>query len=226
MDLLDDPPWIIILILVYLGLSLLIAFTIVGDTITKLRGYPRYIRKHWQESYPSLSLSAKTFYDEVTEKIRALELKDVSVERVFLYQTNVFGGAREYLRVKRQNFMFDICAAPYGTTYFVSWWLGEKISGFTSFCLHLPIIGKPLRKNLETRTYYEMDTEGMFLGAVQYAVSETIKEMQNPAGIARMKAAEVAERMLQKKVEKEKKEEAEEDFGVIGDEWKLNDEQV
>ncbi|MBU1700304.1 MAG: hypothetical protein KJ831_09145 [Candidatus Eisenbacteria bacterium] len=37
---------------------------------------------------------------------------------------------RKYLRVTREDMAFDICAAPFGTGFFFSWWLGTTGSGF------------------------------------------------------------------------------------------------
>ena len=34
-------------------------------------------------------------------------------------------GKRTYLRVSREGLNFDICAAPFGTGYFFSWWLAK-----------------------------------------------------------------------------------------------------
>lgn len=41
-------------------------------------------------------------------------------------EAGMFSGKREYLRVTRGRFTFDICAAPYGTGFFFSWWLAKS----------------------------------------------------------------------------------------------------
>ena len=42
------------------------------------------------------------------------------------HEGGVLSAKREYLRVTRQKLAFDLCAAPFGTGFFFSWWVGEK----------------------------------------------------------------------------------------------------
>lgn len=219
MDIFDNPPLLIELLAWYLGISILVVFVLILNTFSKMRGYPKYVREHDQKFFPDVKISSKGFYKELESKIDALGLPDIKYGPLSLFQRNIFTGTRLYFRVKRYETMFDICAAPYGNNFFVSWWLGDKVPLSTHLSMYLPIIGRFVRKDLETRTYYAMDTEAMFKGAIKYAVEQAIEEFKTPTGIARMKISETAEQM----VNKEPEEEEEDPDDLIGNEWKRGD---
>jgi len=80
---------------------------------------------HWYHLLEGLQESPKSFYESLESAIKKRELPDIAISRVDYHEGGVFSAKREYLRVSRQNQVFDICAAPFGAGFFVSWWLGE-----------------------------------------------------------------------------------------------------
>ncbi len=89
----------------------------------------------------------------------------------------LFSGSREYLRVKRQEHVFDVCGAPFGRAFFVSWWLTEQQGCLRS----LPLIGE-LIASFKPPTFYSIDTSLMFRSAVHAAVLETVHEITKAKG--------------------------------------------
>ena len=81
---------------------------------------------HWSKPYDGFQTSAMDFYAAVEAALHRRQIPDVSVSRVDLHEGGTLSAKREYLRFTRQKLAFDLCAAPYGTGYFFSWWLGEK----------------------------------------------------------------------------------------------------
>lgn len=78
---------------------------------------------HWHTLIDDYQGSGQDFYQRVENLVREREVPEVSFERVFYKQGGLMSDKREYLRVKGRGVAFDICAAPYGTSYFYSWWL-------------------------------------------------------------------------------------------------------
>lgn len=81
---------------------------------------------HWHKPYEGFQTSAMEFYALVEAALLRRQIPYVSVSRVDLHEGGALSSKREYLRFTRQKLTFDLCAAPYGTGYFFSWWLGEK----------------------------------------------------------------------------------------------------
>src|SRR3989337_2241358 len=80
---------------------------------------------HWYHLLEGLQESPMSFYESLESAIKKRELPDIAISRVDYHEGGVFSAKREYLRVSRQNQVFDVCAAPFGAGFFVSWWLGE-----------------------------------------------------------------------------------------------------
>ena len=87
---------------------------------------------------------------------------------------------RLYLRVIRKGKIFDICGAPFGSGFFVSWWLGDRppspIKQLAALLSYIPIFGA-MFQGASGSTYYQIDTMLMFQQAVHAAVSEAVDEV-------------------------------------------------
>jgi hypothetical protein len=57
--------------------------------------------------------------------LKPREIPDYSVSRIDWNEGGILTARREYLRIKRGKLAFDLCAAPFGTGFFFSWWLAE-----------------------------------------------------------------------------------------------------
>jgi hypothetical protein len=68
---------------------------------------------------PDCHFSAREFYEELEEAIRAKQWPGVQLFRID-HSEGLFSHKREYLRVIRQRQLFDICAATFGKDYFFS----------------------------------------------------------------------------------------------------------
>lgn len=83
------------------------------------------VLSHWYHLIENIQHSPKEFYTAVEEAIGRRQIPDVSLSRVDHQEGGVFSASREYLRVQREELVFDVCSAHFGTGFFVSWWLGE-----------------------------------------------------------------------------------------------------
>ena len=69
---------------------------------------------------PNLNVSPKEFYDRIEEEIRNRKLPGLSLSRVEYSEGGLLSDKRLYLRIIRERFAFDTCAAPFGTEFFFS----------------------------------------------------------------------------------------------------------
>jgi hypothetical protein len=80
---------------------------------------------HWHHPVENFVTSAMEFYVAVEAALQPHEIPDYSISRIEWRESGVLSARREYLRIKRGKLAFDLCAAPFGTGYFFSWWLAE-----------------------------------------------------------------------------------------------------
>lgn len=84
------------------------------------------VLSHWYKLIDGLSTSPLDFYGSVERVLNSRGVPDAKPSRIDWKEGGAFSAAREYLRITRGRYSFDICAAPYGNgSFFVSWWLGE-----------------------------------------------------------------------------------------------------
>jgi hypothetical protein len=69
---------------------------------------------------PGFKNSTKEFYAAVEDELKAREVPGLEISRVEFSEGGLLSDKREYLRMIRERLVFDICAAPFGTSYFFS----------------------------------------------------------------------------------------------------------
>ncbi len=134
---------------------------------------------HWYHLTENLQESALTFYGAVEEAVKRRQLTDVKISRVDYREGGILSAKREYLRLQRKNLIFDICSAPFGTGFFVSWWLGEPVGFLRSLPFFRPVL-----------TYYRLDTALMFQESVSSAVMEVLDGITKAKGLRELSEAE------------------------------------
>lgn len=145
------------------------------------------VTSHWQHIVENFQYSSQQFYDSVEKAVKKWKLPDCEISHVFLSEGGLFSSSREYLRVERKNFHYDICAAPFGTGFFVSSWGVAKESGFLVWLASIPFVGWIFAflflRFAKPMTYYKMDTDGMFQSAVHSAVIDVFDDLTKAKGI-------------------------------------------
>jgi len=76
------------------------------------------ILSHWHKLFEDFQESPQRIYSLLEEAIDRRKLPDVKISRVNYSESGIFSARREYLRARRKNHIFDICAAPFGTVFF------------------------------------------------------------------------------------------------------------
>lgn len=162
------------------------------------------VLSHWHKLFEGMQASSQQIYSQMEQAIKRREIPDVKISRISYPEAGALSARREYLRVQRLEYIFDICAAPFGTGFFFSWWLGEtrKFSWLLAIIIvvlilivglliklpwWLPLgIGAVIvglwRLSLRP-TYYRLDTALMFQDSVHAAVLEVIGQVTESKGI-------------------------------------------
>jgi hypothetical protein len=83
------------------------------------------VEGHWHSLIEGFATSSLDFYELVKAGIAKRQIPDLKISQVEWKESGLGSGKRTYLRVSREGLNFDICAAPFGTGYFFSWWLAK-----------------------------------------------------------------------------------------------------
>jgi hypothetical protein len=139
------------------------------------------IIEHWHSQYPDLQLSTKDFYDAIAASLEEKAFPNVTYERITYNEGGWLSNDREYLIVSRYEFAFVICAAPFGRSFFFSWYLKQYV-GIAILLEYIPFIGKRLMEWFLRKTYFQYDTEIMFKDSIKGVVKEVLSEMEKNKG--------------------------------------------
>jgi hypothetical protein len=104
---------------------------------------------HWHHTVEDFNTSAIDFYSTIERDLLA-SAAPVSFSRTMWNEGGLLSARRTYLRVGFQRFNFDICAAPFGKSFFFSWWLTKRTPDVAMGCLLL--IGTPVALYLLVKT--------------------------------------------------------------------------
>ena len=141
------------------------------------------ILSHWHHLIDNLRASTQQFYESVDKVIKDRQLPDTRLSRIEHAEGGVFSAKREYLRVVRNEHVFDICAAPFGRGFFISWWLGEDIGLLYAIIMRIPFLGPALVRIFRPETYYRIDTALMFQELVHASVLEVLDDSTKTQGL-------------------------------------------
>jgi hypothetical protein len=89
------------------------------------RSFETPVFAHWHKLVENFEVSPLEFYEAVEAAVRKREVPDMRASRIEYHESGVLSALRIYQRIERKKLAFDICAAPFGTGFFFSWWLTE-----------------------------------------------------------------------------------------------------
>jgi len=79
-----------------------------------------YVLAHWYTLLDGFQYSTTDFYAEIEKELTARQVPHLNISRVEYHEGSVLSDKRVYLRLARERFAFDVCAAPFGRSYFFS----------------------------------------------------------------------------------------------------------
>jgi hypothetical protein len=86
---------------------------------------PANVISHWSHLIENFQASSLEFYSSLEKAVEARAVPQVDASRVEHKESGLASAKREYVRMHMGKHAFDICAAPFGTGFFVSWWFAE-----------------------------------------------------------------------------------------------------
>lgn len=120
---------------------------------------------HWHKLLEDQQASALDFYGAVEEELKRREVPGLQLERVDWREGGVTSAKREYLRIGRERLTFDLCAAPYGTGYFYSWWVAKQKSPYAAM---LGVVGLIVVLGAVGLFISKL---GMFIGLIMFLIA-------------------------------------------------------
>lgn len=140
------------------------------------------IISHWCHLFEGVSQSPQVFYRELASAIERRVISHIRMNMVEFPEGGWFSDHRLYLQVWRKNLVFEICAAPFGSGFFVSWWLRQP-EGCLVYLFAVPIIGRLAWLAVRPLTYYRLDTALMFQESVHAALLEVVEGLTESCGL-------------------------------------------
>lgn len=146
---------------------------------------------HWYTLIEDFHTSSQLFYERVTTAIERRNIPGASISRFQWSESGLFSAKREYLRVTRKEYFFDICAAPFGTGFFVSSWLTQTPRGcLYTMMMQIPVLNVIAYLLSPTYTHYKIDTALMFQSATHSAVLEVVDSITASKGVRQLSEGE------------------------------------
>jgi hypothetical protein len=90
------------------------------ERLRQLFGGGDQIHEHWYTPVDGFQFSTSEFYDLIEKELLERKVPGLQLSREQFHEGGLLSDKREYLRLKRERLVFDICAAPFGTSYFFS----------------------------------------------------------------------------------------------------------
>lgn len=153
----------------------------------------KIVHKHSYRLFDDLQLSSNEFYTSLETLITQYQFPNVTVQRVNLQTNGWLSERREYLQISRGEFHYYVCAAPFGRSFFISWWYREEEEW----------LNKQLRKNALYRalfigpmqSFFRQDALLVFTHAIDAIVGEAVGRIQPEQGNRTPSAVLVAQQV-------------------------------
>jgi hypothetical protein len=98
------------------------------------------VLSHWFSLFDRGHFSSAEFYDSIEAEIAERKLPKLRASRPEFHEGGALSDKRVYLRLERERYAFDICAAPFGTGYFFSYRMIEKPRSRLAFVLIVAVL--------------------------------------------------------------------------------------
>lgn len=139
------------------------------------------VLSQWNTYFPFSTMSSNEFYSLVEGIIKEHSYPNVQISRKEHKEKGFFSASREYLRVQYGDLIFDICAAPFGKDFYVSWWLFETEDFIRRF-MGKTMVADFLRLRAEKLTFYQADIEAIFRSSIHECVLQAVEHLTNSTG--------------------------------------------
>ena len=102
---------------------------------------PSNVEAHSYQFVENFTISPQAFYQAVERNLLSRQVPSMSQTRIEYHEGSILSAKREYLRLRRDRIVFDVCAAPFGTGFFVSWRLVTRRRSLMKLCGMIGALG-------------------------------------------------------------------------------------
>jgi hypothetical protein len=150
------------------------------------------VLSHWSTLIEDFNTSPQAFYERVAAAVKRRQIPNAKLETITFKETHLLSAKREYLCIRCKNdFYFAVCAAPFGTGFFVSYWLLQPPAGcLAQLFAPFPVLSLIARAMVKPWTYYRADTLSMFQTATHQAIMEVFDALVKGGTIKALPDAE------------------------------------
>jgi len=92
----------------------------IFDSVKRFFSPKEEVYNHWYAPVDNFEFATVDFYQMIEKALTERKVPGLEISRVEFKEGGLLSSKREYLRLKRERLVFDICAAPFGTSYFFS----------------------------------------------------------------------------------------------------------
>jgi hypothetical protein len=78
------------------------------------------VLQHWIAFVEGFDLVPSEFYSSIEAELKARDVPGMEMSRIEFSEGSVLSAKRLYLRMLRERLVFDVCAAPFGKSFFFS----------------------------------------------------------------------------------------------------------
>lgn len=147
---------------------------------SKMETGPNMLAK-WEHSVVGLQYSVEYFYRALETVIRELQIPRLKIQYYTYSEGGLLSARRLYQRIRRKDIYIDICAAPLGTTFFVSYRVFQKRSFFGNLLSSVPV-AHDFVDIARTKSYYEEDVLNQLQKVIQDSIMKVLNDITNVKG--------------------------------------------
>jgi len=140
------------------------------------------IHDHGYQHFEDLQLSAKEFYDLLESMVKEFKYPDVNCKIEELKEGGMFSGKRQYYTISWKRHNYYVCASPFGKSFFISWWHQEGANTGANIAAKFGALGKAVANNMESKTFFEVDNELMFVNCINSVIMKAIDRVKATKG--------------------------------------------
>ena len=163
-------------------LTTLIIFIIIVYIVVKALQKTEAIG-NWSHLFPDMQHDPNSFYLLVDKILHEKQVPDFHARKITIGEGGLLSHNRLYLEISRGDYIFHICAAPWGTGFFFSWWVRQKMSDIDQLLILIPFAGSRIVKMRQYQSYYKLDTDSMFRNSVHQSVLAAVDSLTNAKGM-------------------------------------------
>ncbi len=138
---------------------------------------------NWSHLFPDMQHDPNSFYDLVEKILFEKQVPEFYSRKITISEGSILSHNRLYLEVSRGDYIFHICAAPWGTGFFFSWWVRQKMSDVDQLIILIPFVGSRIVKMRQYQSYYKLDTDSMFRKSVHQSVLAAVDSLTIAKGM-------------------------------------------